>query len=138
MTISFNGVETTGSVADRRIDTAKNETTGSVGVRQNQDSIFNVDNDLKQDVVSFKAHREPEEKTSTLTKLLVATAGIATAVGLAGLAHKYDVVGKYIKNEKAQKFFRHTDVVTEPCHKACTWIKQNCYDKVIKFFSSQK
>ena len=138
MTISFYGTETTGGVADRKIETAKNETTGSVGIRQNQDSIFTVDDDLKQDTVSFRANAQPKKKTSTFTKVIVTTAGIATLAGLAGLAHKYDAVGKYIKNEKAQKFFRHTDVVTEPCHKACSWVKQNCYDKVIKFFSSKK
>jgi len=138
MTVSFyGGGESTGGVADRTIETAKKESTGGVGVRKNQESIFTVDNDLKQDTVSFRAYEEPEKKTSTLGIVLGTAAGIATVVGLAGLAHKYDWVGK-ISNEKAQKFFRHTDTVTEPCHKACTWVKQNCYDKVVKFFSSKK
>lgn len=138
MAVSFYGSgETTGGVGERTIESAKKETTGGVGVRKNQESIFTVDNDLKQDTVSFRANTEPEKKTSTLGIILGTTAGIAAIVGLAGLAHKYDWVGK-ISNEKAQKFFRYTDKVTEPCHKACTWVKQNCYDKVVKFFSSKK
>ena len=138
-TITFRGGETTGGVADRRIETAKQETTGSVGVRKAQESIFTVDNDLKQDTVCFRANaQEPQKKTSVLSALGWTAAGVAAFIGLAGLAHKYYVIGKYVKNEKAQKFLRHTDVVTEPCHKACTWVKQNCYDKVIKFFSKNK
>ena len=137
-TITFRGGESTGGVADRRIETAKQETTGGVGVRKAQESIFTVDNDLKQDTVCFRANQEPEKKTSALSALAWTAVGVGAVVGLLGLAHKYDVVGKYIKNEKAQKFFRHADTVTEPCHKACTWVKQNCYDKVIKFFSKAK
>lgn len=135
-TISFRAAETTGGVGDRRIETAKQETTGGVGARKNQESIFTVDNELKQDTVCFRANQEPEpkKKTSVLGIVLGSAAGIAAVVGLLGLAHKYDVVGKYIKNEKAQKFFKHTDTVTKPCHDACTWVKKNCYDKVINMF----
>ena len=136
-TITFRGGETTGGVADRRIETAKQETTGGVGARKTQESIFTVDNDLKQDTVCFRANQEQQKGASTLGIIAGTTVGIATLVGLMGLAHKYDLVGK-ISNEKVQKFFRHTDAVTEPCHKACTWVKQNCYDKVIKFFSKAK
>lgn len=134
MAVSFYGGETTGGVADRRIETttAKQETTGGVGVRKNQEPIFNIDNELQQDTVSFRG-KESGEKNSTVKTLFWATAVTAGLIGLAGLSHKYDWVGK-IKNEKAQKFFRHTDVVTEPCHKACAWVKQNCYDKIIKMF----
>ena len=136
-TITFRGGETAGGVADRKIETAKNETTGGVGVRKNQESIFTVDNDLKQDTVCFRGNQEIEKKSSTISIAAATVVGLATAVGLLGLAHKYDVVGKYIKNEKAQKFFRHTDTVTEPCHKACTWVKENCYDKVVNFFRNK-
>ena len=138
-TITFRGGESTGGVADRRIETAKQESTGSVGARKQQESIFTVDNELKQDTVCFRANQQvSEKKTSALGVIAGTAAVVAATVGLLGLAHKYDVVGKYIKNEKAQNFFRHTDVITEPCHKACTWVKQNCYDKVIKFFSKSK
>jgi len=135
MAISFYGTETTGGIGDRKIETAKNETTGGIGVRNNPDSIF-VTDDLPQDTVSFRAYSEPGKKTSILTKIAAGTLGIATLIGLAGIAKKYDWVGK-ISNEKAQKFFRHTDTVTEPCYKACAWIKQ-CYGNVVKFFSSKK
>ena len=137
--ISFRGGETTGGVGDRRIETAKQETTGGVGARNNQDSIFTVDNELKQDTVCFRGseYGEAQKKTST-TGIILGTLGTAAAVvGLLGLAHKYDVVGK-IKNEKVQKFFRHADAVTEPCHKACKWVKNNSYDKIVKYFSDKK
>ena len=135
-TVSFYGSgETTGGVADRRIETttAKQETTGGVGVRKNQESIFTVDNDLQQDTVCFRGKEDGSKKSSVAGTLLWATAITAGIIGLMGLSHKYDWVGK-IKNEKAQKFFRHTDAVTEPCHKACAWLKQNSYDKIVKFF----
>ncbi len=135
MTVSFygNGGETTGSVADRKIESAKKETTGGVGVRRNNESIFITDDKLRQDTVCFRGQDSSQKGPSTLGILLGTVSGIALAVGLMGLAHKKDWVGK-INNEKVQKFFRHTDVVTEPCHKACSWVKKNCYDKVINFF----
>ena len=134
MTVSFRSGETTGSVADRRIETAKQETTGGVGVKAQQ-SIFSTDNELKRDTVSFKGNEAErnKQKTSAFGTVMGLTALAAAIVVGLGCAHKYDVVGK-IKNEKVQKFFRHTDVVSEPCHKACTWIKQNCYDKLVNLF----
>ena len=135
-TITFRGGETTGSVADRRIETAKQETTGGVGARKSQESIFTVDNDLKQDTVCFRAKTEQKEKHSTVGTILGITALTAAVIGGLGLAHKYDVVGK-IKNQKAQDFFRHTDTVTKPCHDACAWVKKNCYNRVINFFKSK-
>ena len=135
-TITFRGGETTGGVADRKIETAKQETTGSVGVRQKQDSIFTVDNDLRQDTVCFRAnyYDKPEQKkSSVLGRIVAGTAFTALVIGGLGLMHKYDVVGK-IKSDKAKEFFRHTDTVTEPCHKACAWIKKNCYDKIVNIF----
>ena len=134
-TITFRGGETTGGVADRTIETAKQETTGGVGARKNQESIFTVDNELKQDTVCFRA-KEPKEKTSTLGIVFGTATGIAAVVGLLGLAHKYDLVGK-IGNEKVQNFFRHTDTVTKPCHDACAWVKQNSYDKIVNMFRNK-
>lgn len=136
--IMFRGGETTGGVSDRKSETSKQETTGGVGARA-QESVFAVDNQLKQDMVCFRAsdYYEPKKKTSTLG-ILAGTAVLAAAVvGGLGLAHKYNAVSK-IKNEKVQNFFRHTDVVTEPCHKACGWVKKNCYEKVINFFRKGK
>ncbi len=136
--VSFRGGETTGSVADRKIETAKQETTGGVGARKNQDSIFTVDNEPKQDTVCFRgAYEEPKKETSTTKVVLGTLATAATVVGLLGLAHKYDVVGK-ISNEKVQKFLRHTDTVTENCYKACQWVKNNSYDKIVDFFKNKK
>lgn len=134
-TIAFRGGESTGGVADRKIETAKQESTGSVGARKNQESIFTVDNELKQDTVCFRAnpYQEQEKETSVLGLFAKIVGGTIVLGGLAGLAHKYDLVGK-ISNEKAQKFFRHTDAVTKPCHDACSWVKKNCYDKIINMF----
>ena len=135
--VSFRANETTGGVADRTVETAKQETTGGVAVRKNNDSIF-VDNELKQDTVSFRAAApQQEQNKSSAFKTLVYLAGAALGiVGACGLAHKYNLVGK-ISNEKARKFFQHTDTVTEPCHKACAWVKKTCYDPVINFFRSK-
>ena len=134
--VSFRGGETTGGVGDRRIETAKQETTGGVGARNNQDSIFTVDNELKQDTVSFRASEDDKPKKKPSAGLIAATllADTAILVGLLGLAKKYDVVNKYVKNEKAKEILNKTEVVTEPCYKACKWIKNNSYDKIVKFF----
>jgi len=53
--VSFRGSESTGGVADRTVETAKKETTGGVGARNNLASIFTVDNELKQDTVCFRS-----------------------------------------------------------------------------------
>ena len=135
--ISFRANETTGGVADRTIETAKQETTGSVGARKNQASIFNVDNDLKQDTVCFRgAEQKNSKKPSTFSVILGSTIGLAALVVGLGYAHKYDVVGK-IKNEKVKDFLKHTDVVTKPCHDACTWVKKNCYTRIKDYFNKK-
>lgn len=130
--ITFRGGETTGGVSDRRTETAKQETTGGVGARRNQDSIFTVDNEPKQDTVCFRGSKE--DKTSTTTKV-VGVLGVAAAVfGLLAFAHKYNWAGKISDG----KFKEYSDKVTEPCHKAAKWIKNNSYDKVVNFFKSKK
>ncbi len=132
--ISFRANETAGGVGEKTVETAKKETAGGVGVRRNNnDSIFSVDNQPAQDTVSFKAAQTGREKTSAGSFILGLTALTALLIGGLGLAHKYDVVSK-IKNDKVKDFFRHTDAVTEPCHKACKWIKNNSYDKIVKMF----
>ena len=45
---------------------------------------------------------------------------------------------EYRKNPKAKDFLGKAEVVTEPCHKVCKWVKNNSYDKVVKYFSSKK
>ena len=136
--VSFRGGEATGSVADRKIESAKQETTGGVGARASQDSIFTVDNELKQDTVCFRGAEKSEEKKTSFAKVLFGTAlTVAVVGGLLGLAKKYDVVSK-IKHEKTKDILRYTDVVTEPCYKACKWIKNNSYDKIVAFINKKK
>ena len=134
--INFRGSETTGGVGDRRIETAKQETTGGVGARNNQDSIFTVDNELKQDTVCFRGskYEEPKKKTSTTTIVLGTLGVVATAVGLLGLAHKYN----WTNSISNGKYKQYTDAVTEPCFKACKWIKNNSYDKIAAFINKKK
>lgn len=138
-TIAFRGGETTGGVADRTIETSKKETTGGIGARRNQDSIFTVDNELQQDTVSFRASQPEEENRSSILRPVLTTAAVITFLGGAlGLAHKYDAVGKLFKNkEKTLKFFRHMDTVTKPCYDACAWVKKNCYNKVVDFIKGK-
>ena len=131
------GGETVGSISDKKIEMAKQETAGGVGVHKNQESVFTVGDELKQDTVCFKSNMKTDEKMSKTETAFWLLGGAAFVFGLLGLAHKYDVVGKYIKNPKAQEFFRHTDVVTKPCHEACKWLKNNSYDKIVKFIKSK-
>lgn len=131
--VSFRGGETTGSVADRRIETAKQETTGGVGARTNQDSIFTVDNELKQDTVCFRGGEEGN-KTSTTTKVVGTLIGAAAIFGLLAFAHKYNWASKISDG----KFKEYSDKITEPCHKAAKWVKNNSYDKIVTYFKNKK
>jgi len=54
-----------------------------------------------------------------------------------GLAHKYNIVEKYIIKENAKDFLKYSDKVTEPCYQACKWIKNNAYDKVVNFVKTK-
>ncbi len=136
--VTFRSGESTGGVADRKAETAKQETTGGVGVRRNNDSIFNVDNELKEDTVSFRGSASQSvKKRSTGTFITTLLADAALIVGLLGLSHKYDLVSK-ISNKKVQDFMRHTDVVTKPCHDACKWLKNNSYDKIVNYIKTKK
>ena len=134
--VNFRGSETTGSVADRRIDSAKQETTGGIGARKNQDSIFAVDNEPKQDTVCFRGneYNEPQKKSSAGSLLFGTLLLTAGTVGLLGFAHKYNWAGKVSDG----KFKEYTDVVTEPCFRACKWIKNISYDKIVEFFKNRK
>ncbi len=141
MTVSFRGGESAGSVGERQIDTAKQETTGGVGARKKQDSIF-LSEEPKCDTVCFRgqeyAYTEPNENKSALGTFGALLGTAAVIVGLLGLAKKYDVVNKYIKNEKVKDVLKYADKVTEPCYKACKWVKNNSYDKVVDFIKSKK
>ena len=135
--VSFRGSETAGSVSDRKIETSKQETAGSVGARKNQESIFTVDNELKQDTVCFRGREGEQKKTSTTTVVLGTLGTAALVVGLLGLAHKYNVV-EGIKNPKIKDFLQNADGITKPCYELCKWVKNNSYDKVVKYLSSKK
>ena len=133
--ITFRGGETTGGVSDRKIETAKQETTGGVGARKQQDSIFTVDNELKQDTVCFRGGEYGEKKKTSNTTIILGTLAAALAtMGLLGLAHKYNWAGKISDG----KFKEYSDAVTEPCHKACKWLKSNSYDKIAAYLSRNK
>lgn len=129
--VTFRGGETTGGVADRKIETAKQETTGGIGARNNQDSIFTVDNELKQDTVCFRGYEE-QKKSSTATKVFGTLLGAAAIFSLLGIAHKYNWAGQISDG----KFKEYSDKVTEPCHRALKWIKNNSYDKIVKYFKN--
>lgn len=133
--VNFRGSETTGSVADRRIESAKQETTGGVGARKNQDSIFTVDNEPKQDTVCFRGteYGEHQKKSSAGPLFLGTLALTAGTIGLLGLAHRNGWINN-IGNENIKKYI---DMVAEPCHDACKWLKNNSYDKVVEFFNKK-
>ena len=139
MSVTFRGGETAGSVSDRRTETAKQETTGGVGARKRQDSIFLTD-EPKCDSVCFRGQEYENSKKKPASGLFVATvlADTAILVGLLGLAKKYDVVNKYIKNPKVKNVLKNADKVTEHCYDACKWIKNNSYDKIVEFMKSKK
>ena len=137
--VTFRGGETTGGVSDRKIETAKQETTGSVGVRRNLNSIFEIDNEPKQDTVSFRAAQSeynPKEKSS-MGFWVKSLALLATFVGVLGLAYKHDWAGK-VGGEKTQEVLRYTDTVTKHCYEACKWFKNNTYDRVAQLFTAKK
>ena len=129
MAVNFRGGETTGSVADRPVETAKKETTGGVGARKQQESIFAVDNEPKCDTVCFKGreYNGVEKKNSAGEVILGTTGLLLIAGGLLGLAYKYGTLNN-IKN---------ANKITEPCYKACKWVKNNFYDKVTSYFKSK-
>ena len=130
--VTFRGGETAGSVADRKIETAKQETTGSVGARVSKDSIFTVDNEPKQDTVCFRGSENGEAKKgpSTTTVVLGTLAAVAATVGLLGLAHKNGWTNKLGDG----KIKEYAEKAAEPCYKACKWVKNNSYDKIVAYF----
>ena len=41
-------------------------------------------------------------------------------------------------SKKVKDVLKYADKVTEPCYKACKWVKNNSYDKVVDFIKSKK
>lgn len=130
-TVSFYGNESTGGVADRRIETARQETTGGVAKLGNQDSIFTVDNELKQDTVCFRGKSDGKKSPSAAAVVGGTLIGTALLVGGLGLLHKGrgKIETKWLKDAVDK-----CECITEPCFKACSWVKKNCYNKVVDFF----
>lgn len=126
--IMVNGSESTGSVADRTTS-SKNETTGGVAARANYGSV-SLNNELNRDTVCFKGKSDKKKKSAagTIFTLLLTCAGV---VGGMGILHKN--VNK-IGSEGIRNAVKKAECVTEPCYKACSWVKTNCYDKLINMF----
>ena len=131
--ILINGNEGTGSVADRTVEIAKHETSGSIGARVGYGSAI-TDNALACDTVCFKG-KDSNKKSNAGAAILGTLLGIAVAVGSLGLLHKN--AGK-IESDKMKKFAKDINCVTEPCYKACSWVKKNCYDKIANALKKNK
>ena len=101
--VTFRGGETTGGVADRTVETAKQETTGGVGVRKNNDSIFAVDNEPKQDTVCFRG-RKQDEGFSTTTKVFGAATVAALAIAGMGYTMRIDPY-RIVKSVREKEYF---------------------------------
>ena len=140
MSVTFRGGETAGSISNTQVDTAKQETTGGVGARKKQDSIFLTD-EPKCDTVCFKGQeygeKEPQKGVSAFGVFMGLAGATALAVGLLGLTHKNNWLNN-IKNPKIQDLLKNADKVTEPCYNACKWVKNNSYDKIVEFIKSKK
>ena len=137
--ISFYGSETNGSPADRTVETAKNETAGSVGARIYQQEPEIKLQTLEKDTVSFRGINDHKDST---TSVLGALAGIGIAAGAVvvtlGCAKKYNWVDK-ITNEKVKNFV--TKYGTDPCYKACQSVKKfsvDSYNKIADFIKGKK
>lgn len=121
--VSFQGGETSGSVAKRNLN-----------------STFRRQNIIEQapDKLSFKG--KSEDNASSFGKGLIMTlAAAALIVGGLGYAHKADVVGK-LKDGKVKDFLKKADKITEPCHKFCSKVKEFCqkyYEKIKEFFNKK-
>ena len=130
--VFHGGGETSGGIGDRRIETAKQESTGGVGARSNQASIFDIDNELKEDTVCFRGKENSKNSNNTGLIFTTIAADAAILMGLLGLAYKHNWFGN-ISNENAKKFFDHVYKIAKPCYEGCKWIKNNSYDKIATY-----
>lgn len=119
------------------------ETTGSVSKFpkiKNQNSDTSIVETPKQDTLCFRANQKEEvKKGSTITKVIGTLTGIALLVGGLACAHKYDWVGK-LSDGKFKDFMRKSDIITEPCHKACAKVKDfsvKYYNKIKDYFNKK-
>lgn len=137
--ISFYGTETTGSPADRTIETAKQETTGSVGVRINEQEPEIKLQTLDRDTVSFRANTDRKDDRASIVGTIAGIGFTAAAiVATLGCAKKYNWVDK-ISNQKVKDFV--VKYGTDPCYKACSSVKKfsvDSYNKVVDFIKGKK
>ena len=137
--ISFYGSETNGSPADRTVETAKQETAGSVGARIYQQEPDVKLQTLEKDTVSFRGNSDHKDSSTSVLGAL-ATIGIVagTLVATLGCAKKYNWVDK-ITNQKVKDVV--TKYGTDPCYKACRSIKKfsvDSYNKVADIIKGKK
>lgn len=135
--VSFYGGETCGIPADRKIDSSKQETTGSVGYRNFQSEPELKLETLDKDTVNFRGKNNQENKNSSVFGTILGIgAAAAIIVGGLGLAHKYNVLDK-INNADVKKYLGK---VTEPCYKWCSTLTKFCrenYQKILDKFSKK-
>ena len=138
--VSFYGNENCGSIAGR-LDTAKQECAGSIGIRAQEPEVKLQS--LDKDTVNFRGKNESEKSGSFGTKLFKLVTAAAVIVGGLGLAHKYDVVNKVLKGDgKVKDFFKdNTTKVTKPCYELCVKTKNTSvelYEKALKWLKNIK
>ena len=138
----YDGGETTGSVADRRIySSAKKETTGSVGVRPAQTTeTVNVDKTPECDTVCFRGRESENKRGVSFAGYLIATLGAAACIiGGLGCAHKYNALGK-LSDGKVKDLLLKSEPALKTCYEWCAkskgYAKQG-YDKVASFFKKK-
>lgn len=124
--ISFYGGETSGSVGKRNLN--------NYGVRTLRYENPNLEN-TSSDTVNFRGGYK-ENESSALSAILIGAGALAMIVGGLGYAHKNNLVGK-LKDGKIKNILAHTDVVTKPCHDACSMVKNGTvkmYKKIMEMF----
>ncbi len=150
--ITFCGGESTGSVADRKIETARQESTGGVAVKgvtaKNESTggvaarIYHQDPELKletlnKDTVSFRAKEENKGSKVAGTAAAICFTAAGAIIGL-GYAKKLNWVDK-ISNPKVKDFVNKYGA--EPCYNMCSKVKQTAtdlYKKTADFFKGKE
>ena len=140
MTVSFRGGETAGGVSNQPLETARQETTGGVGARRMQDSIFLIE-EPRCDAVCFRSHENPYERAQRTSAAAIAlgTVGVVgLAVGLLGLAYKHDAINKYLKDGRIKHFLlEYSKHITEPCYRVCRWLKNDICGAIINYIKTK-
>ena len=134
--LRIQGGEVSGSIGDKTIDTTKQETSGSIGVRRAQHPGVQL-NTLDRDTVCFQG-REKDKGASFLGVLAKLGITAAAIVGGLGLAKKYNYIDK-ISHDGFRKFV--DNYLANPSYKACRYVKSaagSCYDKTLKFLHIKK